>query len=160
MADYSLRPVTRADLPMLADWLCQPAVAEWWQDPAAQLAGIEEDLDEPAMTLLIVVRDGHPIAYVQHSLAAHWGEAHYDAMDLPAGTVAMDVFSGPAGIGHGGEWLDAVARDLLRYAPALVIDPDPRNTRAIRAYEKAGFSGDLVVPGHQGQPARMMTRRR
>jgi aminoglycoside 6'-N-acetyltransferase len=31
-----------------------------------------------------------------------------------------------------------------------VIDPDPANTRAIRAYEKAGFSRDRLVDTPDG----------
>lgn len=160
MAEYGFRRVVRADLPMLADWLRQPVVAEWWQDTDQRIAEMVNWLDDPVLTQLLVLKDGQPIGFAQHSVAAHWGEAHYDDMNLPAGTVALDVFSGPGGLGHGGEWLDALARHLLADAPALVIDPDPANLRAIRAYQKAGFSGDRVVVGYQGQPARMMTRHR
>lgn len=160
MAEYSFRNVTAADLPMLEAWLNQPAVTAWWPDPQRQLDGISEGLTDPATTMLIVLRDGLPVAYAQHSVAAHWQEPHYDAIEMPAGTVAMDVFAGPDGMGLGAEWLDALARHLLATAPALIIDPDPANTRAIRAYEKAGFTGDRIVPNHEGKPARMMTRHR
>jgi aminoglycoside 6'-N-acetyltransferase len=37
----------------------------------------------------------------------------------------------------------------------VVIDPDPANARAIRAYEKAGFSKDRVVDTPDG-PAMLM----
>lgn len=160
MADYGFRRVTQADLPMLADWLRQPAVAEWWKDAEDQIRSIEASLEDPHLTQLLVLRAGVPIAFAQHSIAAHWNEPHYDAVPMPEGTVALDVFAGPDGMGLGGEWLDALARHLLAGAPALIIDPHPDNHRAIRAYEKAGFTGDLVIAGHEGQPARMMTRHR
>ncbi|WP_157994764.1 GNAT family N-acetyltransferase [Paracoccus tegillarcae] len=160
MAKYGFRPVTRDDFPMLAGWLRQPAVAEWWKDTDQQIASLGEALDDPAMHLLIVLRENQPVAYVQHSVAAHWNEPHYDAAGTPDGTIAVDVFSGPDGMGHGGEWLNAVAEHLLERAPALIIDPDPANLRAIRAYEKAGFQGTRVVPNEDGEPARIMTRHR
>jgi aminoglycoside 6'-N-acetyltransferase len=39
----------------------------------------------------------------------------------------------------------------------VVIDPDPANARAIRAYEKAGFSKQHVVETPDG-PALLMVR--
>lgn len=160
MADYSFRAVTTADLPMLADWLRTPEVAAWWTDPDGEIADLPDTLADARMTLLIVQRDNQPIAYAQVSDAAQWQAPHYDALTAPAGTLALDVFAGPAGLGHGGDWLDALARHLLTDAPALIIDPDPQNLRAIRAYQKAGFQGDTVLANEDGEPARMMTRYR
>ena len=37
----------------------------------------------------------------------------------------------------------------------MVIDPDPTNARAIRAYEKAGYSKDRIVDTPDG-PALLM----
>lgn len=143
---------------MLADWLAAPPVAEWWGDPAEQLALIAEDLDNPAMTALIALAGGDPIAYAQHYPAHHWNAPHFH--DLPPDAVAIDAFSAPQGMGQGGAWLDALARRLLESAPVLVIDPEPDNLRAIRAYEKAGFSGAEIRPSEDGSPARILTRRR
>lgn len=160
MAEYVFRPMTAADLPMLADWLRTPDVADWWADPDRQVAELPDKLADARMTPLIVQRDGKPIAYAQVSDAAQWQAPHYDALNTPTGTLALDVFAGPDGMGHGGEWLDALARHLLADVPALIIDPDPENLRAIRAYQKAGFQGDTVFANEEGQPARMMTRYR
>ncbi|TIM18779.1 MAG: GNAT family N-acetyltransferase, partial [Mesorhizobium sp.] len=35
---YDFRPVTEADLPMIAAWLAEPHVAEWWDDPETEIA--------------------------------------------------------------------------------------------------------------------------
>ncbi len=158
MPEYSFRPVTRADLPMLADWLREPIVAVWWRDTDRQLGELERKLDNPAMTLWIVLQDDLPIAYAQYCLAAHWQEPHYAGQ--PEGAVAMDVFSGPGGIGSGGQWLRALTDRLLDSAPVIVIDPEPGNARAIRAYEKAGFHGEAILHNDKGLPVRIMTRRR
>ena len=40
-------------------------------------------------------------------------------------------------------------------APTVAIDPDVDNTRARRAYEKAGFSGEGIVETGEG-PAVLM----
>ena len=43
--------------------------------------------------------------------------------------------------GHGPAFIRAFAESLLANGtPRVVIDPDPENLAAIRAYEKAGFT--------------------
>ena len=60
---YDFRAVTEADLPMLAAWLAQPHVAEWWDDdsPEASLAEIVEAMDSVETEPLIVELGGRPI---------------------------------------------------------------------------------------------------
>lgn len=70
------------------------------------------------------------------------------------------MFSGPQGWGRGGQWLRELGDLLLADASLLAIDPDPTNLRAIRAYQKAGFSGHAIATDGEGYPVRVMTRRR
>ena len=158
MPDYGFRPALRGDLRMLAGWLGDPRVARWWPDADRQLALVAEDLDNPAMAQLVVLREGVPVAYAQHYPVHEWPAPHFAG--LPPDAVAIDVFSAPEGFGHGGAWLRALGDLLLRQAPVLVIDPDPENTRAIRAYEKAGFAGAGIRIDGEGRPVRVMTRLR
>ena len=140
---YDFRAVTEADLPMLAAWLAEPHVAEWWDDegPEASLAEIREAMDSVETEPLIVELDGRPIAYIQ-SYDPHLEEGH-PYQDQPFGTLGMDVTIGiPELVGKGHGW--AIVRqftDMLfeEGCPRVVIDPHPDNLRAIRAYEKAGF---------------------
>ncbi|RJE82294.1 GNAT family N-acetyltransferase [Paracoccus onubensis] len=158
MPDYSFRPVARDDLPMLAEWLKEPAVAEWWPDPKHQLALITEDLDQPAMRQLIALQGETPVGYAQHFPAHEWEAPHL--YDLPQDAIAIDVFNAPEGWGYGGAWLRRLGDLLLREISTLVIDPSPDNHRAIRAYEKAGFHGETIRKDGEGQLARIMTRLR
>src|SRR5215207_6369857 len=62
--------------------------------------------------------------------------------DLSTEPFIVELIGEPelVGIGHGSRLIAAFAETLFRRgAPHLIIDPDPRNGRAIRAYEKAGF---------------------
>lgn len=158
MADYSFRPVVAADLPVLAEWLRQPLVAEWWPGPDRQIALMGEDMEDPVMHQVIACRDGIDLGYAQYYPANHWPAPHF--ADLPDDTLAIDVFGGPQGQGHGGAWLRALGDLLLADVSTLAIDPAPHNLRAVRAYEKAGFQGDAIRPDAEGQPVRVMTRRR
>ena len=60
------------------------------------------------------------------------------------------------GRGHGAAYLRLVADQLIAEgAPCIVIDPDPDNARARRAYAKAGFVEDRMAET-SGGPAVLM----
>ena len=90
---------------------------------------------------LIVELDGRPIAYLQ-SYDPHLEDDH-PYQDQPFGTLGIDVSIGVpelVGIGHGSAIVRQFVEQLFEEgAPRVIIDPDPANARAIRAYEKAGF---------------------
>ncbi|HTV67319.1 MAG TPA: GNAT family N-acetyltransferase [Rhizobiaceae bacterium] len=156
---YSFRAVEADDLPMLGEWLKQPHLVEWWGDPAEAIAEIKEAMDDIATEPLIVELDGTPIAYLQ-SYDPHLEDDH-PYQDQPTGTLGIDVSIGDPdliGKGHG----SAIIRDFVDQlfaegAPRVVIDPDPANKRAIRAYEKAGFTAFDTRTSIYG-PALMMKR--
>jgi aminoglycoside 6'-N-acetyltransferase len=155
---YAFRPVAWDDFAFLERWLHAPEVVRWWGDPAEQLALLREDMDEPAMTMLIVTADDRPFAYAQHYEVHAWPQSHLAA--LPRGARALDAFIGESemlGRGHGSAFLRLLAETLRRDgAPAVAIDPDLDNERARRAYGNAGFRGDAIVETEAG-PAVLMT---
>lgn len=138
---YDFRPVTEADLPMIAGWLAEPHVAEWWDDPEKEIAEIRAHIDSVSVEPLIVELDGRPVAYLQ-SYDPHLEDDHPYA-DQPFGTLGIDLSIGPpelVGIGHGSAIVRQFVEELFgEGAPRVIIDPHPDNGRAIRAYEKAGF---------------------
>lgn len=156
-AIYDFREVTEADLPLLATWLAEPHVAQWWDDPEVEIASIREAIDSVETEPMIVELDGRPIAYVQ-SYDPHLEDGH-PYQDQPFGTLGIDISIGPPdllGRGHGA----AIVRQLCDLlfeegAPRVIIDPHPDNKRAIRAYEKAGFRAFGTRTSEYG-PALMM----
>ena len=154
---YDFRAMTREDLSLVSRWLAQPHVAEWWGDPGEALDEIEQALDDISTEALIVELDGRPIAYLQ-SYDPHLEDDHpYN--DQPFGTLGMDISIGEPdliGTGHGSAIIRQFAQQLFdEGAPRLIIDPDPSNARAIRAYEKAGFRAFDTRTSQYG-PALMM----
>ena len=92
-----------------------------------------------------------------------WGDPseQYDLVSGDLSEPAMDQFIGEPGMierGHGSAFIRAFVDARLRNgAPRIVTDPDPANTRAVRAYEKAGFEKAGMVDTPDG-PALLMVR--
>lgn len=156
---YSFRPVTPADLEMIAGWLAEPHVAEWWGDPDEKIAAIREHIDSISVEPLIVELDGKPIGYLQ-SYDPHLEDDH-PYRDQPFGTLGIDLSIGVpdlVGVGHGSAIIRQFVEELFAEGtPRVIIDPDPANLRAIRAYEKAGFKAFDTRTSIYG-PALMMAR--
>ncbi len=140
---YGFRPLTGDDLPLAARWLAMPHVARWWGDSGQALDQIAAHVALPdTVEPFVILMDGRPIGYMQ-SYDIH-AEAGHPYQDQPVGSLGIDQFIGEAeliGKGHGPRLIDQFVRRLFEDgAPRVVIDPDPANAAAIRAYEKAGFS--------------------
>lgn len=140
-ATIDFRRVTDADFDLLATWLAAPHVARWWGEPAEGIAEIREAMREPSTRPFVILLDGRPVGYIQ-SYDIH-AEGDHPYRDQPPGTVGIDLSIGEAGLtgrGIGPLVIEAfVERIFADGAPRVVIDPEPSNTQAIRAYGKAGF---------------------
>jgi aminoglycoside 6'-N-acetyltransferase len=156
---YDFRAVTEADLRLIRAWMAAPHWAEWWGAPEKGLAEIREAMESVETEPLIVELAGKPIAYLQ-CYDPHLEDGH-PYQDQPFGTLGIDLSIGPAellGKGHGSAMLRQFIDQLFEEGcPRVIIDPDPTNARAIRAYEKAGFAAFDSRTSDYG-PALMMAR--
>lgn len=149
---YVFRPITAADLAIVRRWLEKPHVVQWWGDPKEQFALVSEDLDHSSMDQFIVERAACPFAYLQCYDPAAWSNHGFGT--LPAGARGIDQFIGEEDMidrGHGSAFIRAFVDALLLTGVSRVLtDPSPANTRAIRAYEKAGFRKERPVSTPDG----------
>jgi aminoglycoside 6'-N-acetyltransferase len=156
---YEFRPMTAQDLPMVQRWLQTSHVRQWWGDPVVQFGLVSEDLAHPAIDQFIVTADDRPFAYLQCYDPTPWPDHGFG--DLPAGVRGIDQFIGEADMierGHGSAMVKRFVDTLLATGtPSVITDPDPANSRAIRAYEKAGFERLRLVDTPNG-PALLMVR--
>ena len=154
---YGFHELDKADLPLIWKWLQEPHVQAWWKDPQEQYDLISGDMSDPTMALHLVSFKGTPFAYAQDYCVQDWMQPHLE--DRPAGTRAIDTFIGDPtflGQGHAAGFLRQHAGALLKAgAPQVVIDPEPENIRAIRAYTAAGFQAIGIRESDDG-PALLM----
>ncbi|MBT8412116.1 MAG: GNAT family N-acetyltransferase [Octadecabacter sp.] len=158
MADYTFRPMTRADLPLFKDWLDQPHIEGWWGDSSTEARLVEDDLGQGVVDMRLACHKGTAFAYIQDYNAHAFAAPQY--ADQPEAARAVDTFlGGPAflGQGHGAGYIAARIRELRRTYPVIVTDPDPANTRAIAAYARAGFRRHQITPCEDGDPVQVMT---
>ncbi|HEX5377122.1 MAG TPA: GNAT family N-acetyltransferase [Phenylobacterium sp.] len=146
---YVIRPVARADLPLIGRWRTLPHVARWWGE--ASVEPEIEKLADPRIAMWLVEQDGRPFAFVQDYDVHGWSPHPF--AHLPPGSRGMDLYVGEppmVGRGHGSRLLRQHVDDLFRRGvPAVGIDPHPDNGPARRCFEKAGFAavaGPLDTP--------------
>ena len=154
---YRFRRMRRDDLPMAHCGLETPDVRRWWSDPDGEVPINVEDLDDPHIRMWIVSHAGRAFAYLQDYDPHDWPMHHFG--DLPPGSRGIDQFIGEPDMlcqGHGPAFIRAhVDRLFAAGAPVVATDPDPSNARAIRAYQKAGFT-PISTQETQWGPALLM----
>jgi aminoglycoside 6'-N-acetyltransferase len=176
--------MTRADLPMLARWLAQPHVGEWWRDEPADRAAVEAkygpciDGDDP--TELFVIEElspagqapGRPVGMIQRYLFADepdWVAVFDGIVDVDVdGAAGIDYLIGePDAVGRGlGAAAIAAFTELVfdwRPVPSIVVTVQQDNRASWRVLERAGFqrvwAGELDSPDPSDQGPEYVYRR-
>ena len=158
--EIAFRPVRAADFPLLRRWLEAPHLREWWGDPDEELGFIRDMVEGRDTTRpYLFALDGEPVGYIQYWFIGHhqnetWIKDHPWLAELPAETVGVDLSIGVAELlsrGIGSAALKAFIRRLRDEGhETIIIDPDPENKRAVRAYMKAGFRPMPHLVGRTG----------
>ena len=159
-ARIGFSPVGEEHYPLLRAWLNMPHVREWWGDPEEELGFIRDMVEGRDTTRPYLIElDGEPVGYIQYWFLGHhqneaWTKDNPWLLELPQEAVGVDLSIGQAhrlSAGIGSAALSAfVARLRGLGHETIIIDPDPTNARAVRAYEKAGFRPVEKLLGRTG----------
>lgn len=135
-----LRPVTKADLDLLASWFADQAFVVWWGGrPKARAEVATKYLnDRDERYAFIIELDGLPIGYIQA-----WADRP------PDGGIDIALKPDAQGKGFGTDATRTLALHLRAVGwQRITVDPAVKNYRALRAFEKAGFVRDHVDGDH------------
>jgi RimJ/RimL family protein N-acetyltransferase len=147
-------------LPLMRKWLRETHVAEFWQEPEDENEFREKyflKLKNRGISSYIIHLNDTPIGYIQSYEAKSIGSGWWP--DAKPGTYGIDQFIGDPEFmnkGLGSIIIFRFVEILFQNSNVLdvIADPDPTNSRAIRAYEKIGFiqesrtqtpGGDAVI---------------
>lgn len=159
-ADIAFRPVCQGDLAKLDGWLRHEHMRRWWGEPETELDKIRDMLEGRDTTRpFIFLIDGKPVGYIQYWFIgdhqhAPWTDENPWIAELAAETIGVDMMIGDAALLSQGLGSSVLRAFVLRLAGegyrSIIIDPDPYNGRAVRAYEKAGFRPIADMLGRTG----------
>jgi uncharacterized cupin superfamily protein/RimJ/RimL family protein N-acetyltransferase len=142
---FTFQRLSSSDLELLHDWLQRPHVAEMWGE-VPDLDGLRKKfqphIHSENVFGYIASLKGSPFAYVQAYNAATIGEGWWP--DARPGTWGIDQFLAnetDLGKGFGTQLVQQFCKFVFQAhaAKTIITDPTPKNARAIRCYEKAGF---------------------
>ncbi len=151
----SFLPVEEQHISLLRKWLKEPHVTEFWQETQDEekfRIKFLKKFPERGVTAFIISVNSNPVGYIQYYEACKVGDGWWP--DAKPGTFGIDQFIGdPNLIGKG--LGTAIIKKFVNHlfhklkAEEIIADPEPKNERAIRAYEKVGFKalGEIKTPG-------------
>jgi len=152
------RPLTEADLTLVARWLREEHVQKWWKDPSAPERVREKYLpcirgDDPT-NMYVIMCDGQGVGLIQcYRVGDHPGWAKTIAgsgLAFPS-AAGIDYLIGErhlVGQGIGSTVIGAFTDFLFAADPdveRIVVTPQAANRASCRVLEKAGY--DLVWTG-------------
>jgi RimJ/RimL family protein N-acetyltransferase len=169
LPDYEFRALLSADLPLMQDWLVRSHMREWWGEAKEEIGYIRDMIEGRDTTRPFIFSvGGEPVGYIQYWFIGHhqnatWIADHPWLAELPSDAVGVDLSIGEVGKlsrGIGSGVLRAFSERLVGQGHrTIIIDPDPENGRAVRAYEKAGFRAIPRLAGRTGDALIMQYER-
>lgn len=158
MRNYTFRPLTEVDLPLMRRWLDTAHVKVWWPDADKQIALIQRDMHKSVIDMSVVSLIDHAFAFIQDHDARAFNMLQY--ADLPPGTRVMSTFVGDTdfmGQGHSAGYIEARVRDLRLKYPMVAVGPNTTDTRTISTYRQAGFINRRLASTSDGRLVQVMT---
>lgn len=166
--NISFRKLRLDDLSLMYLWLNKSHVHQWYdKDKENTLEEIKKRYGpkikgEKPTDCFLVLYESKPIGYIQSYKVNDWPEfGNYVGYDDQ--TASVDLFIGDdsfLGKGLGSLMLKKFLKEILFAKSEIItciIGPEPKNARAIKSYEKAGFKYIKTVQvGNEPDPTYIM----
>lgn len=145
---YYFVKLTSDDKALMLDWLNRAHFLEWWGQPDEEWALLEEALETGDAEPFLVYEGENAIAYIQYWPVKNARGAVALNEELWLQTLKDDTIGVDISLGDEARLAQGLGRKILRQFVNdlrergyhdIIIDPDIRNLRAIRAYRGAGF---------------------
>lgn len=154
----AFRPLTEEDLPLVARWLREEHVQEWWKDPSAP-DGVREKylpriLGDDPTDVFVVVADGQNVGIIQSYRISDypgWVKTIAGSGVAFPSAAGIDYLIGErdlVGRGVGSASIHAFTDFVFAAYPdveRIVVTPQAANRASCRVLEKAGY--ELVWSG-------------
>jgi RimJ/RimL family protein N-acetyltransferase len=147
----SFRRLEERDLPLMHAWLNTPHVSKWYaiskRNPSYENVRdkyLPRIMGQSPTTCYAILYGNAPVGMVQSCKLDDYPSVIAD-YDLEGKVAGIDIFIGEEGYVYRGLGSNIMGKFLketvfVRYdVDSCIVDPNPENTSAIRAYEKAGF---------------------
>lgn len=156
LSAITFRPLARADLSVMQQWLSDPDVGRWYSEGELSPENLERhygpgiDGTDPVDQYITRI-EGRDIGYIQAYVIDDEPE-YARQLEVEPGAVGIDLFIGDSAVrgrGWGVPVLQAFVERIVfgtMRAPIAIIAPEPANERAIHVYAKAGFRWRKTVP--------------
>jgi len=135
------------DVPLVHQWFNMPHVQEFYSLRAWSIQEVRKKfMEEKPIWKWIVDDDARPIGYIQHYRVSDFpwkdGESvvHFQE-DVEKNAAGLDFFLGdPESMGMGSRILiQFLEKHIWPQFHYCIVDPDVRNVRSIKMFEKCGF---------------------
>lgn len=156
MGDLLVRKIEKRDNVLIAKWLSDPEVLEFYEgrDNAFDLEKVNKVffVNDDNEVKCIVEFKGKAIGYIQYYQLDQQTKKDYGYLDEHI--YGIDQFIGEVEYwnkGIGTVLIKSMVHYLIEYKKAerVVMDPQLRNTRAMKCYEKCGFKKIKILPKHE-----------
>jgi aminoglycoside 6'-N-acetyltransferase len=139
-----VRSLTAADLPALEAVMANPGVRTWWWD--FDIGEFAPHTRDPDVEPFVIEHAGEVVGYLQVS--------EEDSLQYRFAGIDISLRDDAAGRGLGTDAVRTMARHLFDDCGhhRITIDPALANARAIRCYEKVGFTRVGVLHDYERGP--------
>ncbi|MVO99533.1 GNAT family N-acetyltransferase [Paenibacillus lutrae] len=156
--ELSVRKLAPEDAHLLVKWLSDPRVLEYYEgrDRPHDPALVQENFynDNEGVTPCIIEYQSVPIGYLQFYSIEEEERNVYGYGENEANMMGMDQFIGEVEYwnkGIGSLLVGATVQYLIEHQEAekIIMDPQTWNTRALKVYEKNGFTKKKLLEKHE-----------